>query len=67
MRKSLLAIPLMGIALAFAPASAVHADDTTDAAEATTIQWTQGWQNGVAEARKTGKLMFVYLGRTSPN
>lgn len=36
------------------------------AAEARTIQWTEGWADGRAAAKKSGKLMLVYVHRTSP-
>ncbi len=54
------------------PAAPVLAEDGPGPAEdgpgpaATGIAWVKGWEAGRAQAKKDGKLMFVYFGRYSP-
>lgn len=73
MKMSQLVGPMTGLALALALAlvpgvpPTARADDAAPEKEATTIQWVDGWANGMAASKKSGKLMFVYIGRHSPN
>lgn len=52
------------------PAALVFADDEPptegDAEAPEGIQWVEGWAAGSAQARKDGRLIFLYFGRTSP-
>ena len=34
--------------------------------EATGIEWVEGWEAGQAQAKKDGKLIFLYFGRHAP-
>jgi hypothetical protein len=65
--KKLVLTAACAIALgAFHPAAA-RADDPAKAEEKAAIQWVEGWSAGRAEAKKSGKLMLVYVHRTSPS
>jgi hypothetical protein len=50
---------------AFHPSSA-RADDPAAAEKKDTIKWVEGWSAGREAAKKSGKLMFVYVHRTNP-
>ncbi len=54
---------LAALALAVAIVPSARADE---AKEAQPIQFVDGWEAGKAVAAKSGKLMFVYVGRKSP-
>ena len=66
MKKTLLATPVLALALAIGTPTVSHADDDAATETASSIQWVDGWSNGLAAAKKSGKLMFVYVGRKSP-
>jgi hypothetical protein len=62
MKKLILAAAL----LSAVGARAVRADDVPAPAPAKSIQWIEGWEAGREAARKSGKLMFVYVHRVNP-
>ena len=35
--------------------------------QAATIHWIDGWEAGRAEAKKAGRLIFLYFGRHTPH
>ena len=61
------------VAAAGAAAPAAHADEpeagpvvTEPDTEAETVTWVDGWAAGKKAAAESGKLMLVYVHRTSP-
>lgn len=48
------------------PPVAPPAPEPAAAPAAVGVTWIDGWEAGRAEAAKSGKVMFVYVHRTSP-
>ena len=64
--KNLFLVAACALALgAFHPAAA-RADEPAKAEEKAAIQWIEGWSAGREAAKKSGKLMFVYVHRVKP-
>ena len=64
MKFGTMAGALAALALAIAAVPSALADETKEASQP--IQFVDGWEAGKAVAAKSGKLMFVYVGRKSP-
>ena len=56
---------IVGALLLGSGTRAAMAEDE-EAPEATGIEWVDGWETGKAQAKKDGKLIFLYFGRHAP-
>jgi hypothetical protein len=65
MRKIVLAAAALAYVCGAAAFTTARADEPA-AAPAKSVQWTEGWKAGVDAAKKSGKLMFVYVHRVKP-
>lgn len=54
------------VAPPMAPPVAPPAHEPAAAPAAVGVSWIEGWESGRAAAAKSGKVMFVYVHRTSP-
>ncbi len=72
MKNLLFAGAVLGLCLTVTPLTASAQEGpgegatTAESAEANSIQWIDGWSEGKAAAAKSGRLMLVYVHRTSP-
>lgn len=64
--KNLFLVAACALAMGALLPSAARADDPATAGEKSAIQWVEGWPAGRAEAKKSGKLMFVFVHRVNP-
>ena len=66
MKKLLLTAAACAFVLGAGPTARARADDTATAPAKATIQWVEGWSAGREAAKKSGKLMLVYVHRITP-
>jgi hypothetical protein len=66
MKKLVLAAAALACVVGASTASVARADETTAPAPKS-VQWIEGWKAGVEAAKKSGKLMFVYVHRIRPS
>ncbi len=64
--KKLLLAAACALALGSFHPSLARADDPAKAEAKSTIQWVEGWSAGREAAKKSGKLMLVYVHRVNP-
>ena len=65
--KKLILVAVCALAIGAFHPSAACADEPAKAEQKSTIQWVEGWSAGREAAKKSGKLMFVYVHRTHPS
>ena len=65
MKRTLTAAFAFALLLGSTSVRPARADETT-APEAKPVQWIDGWAAGREAARKSGKLMLVYVHRNVP-
>lgn len=64
--KNLFLVAAYALAFGAVHPPAARADEPAKAEQTSTIKWVEGWSAGRAEAKKSGKLMLVYVHRVNP-